>query len=196
MEIIMTTRMIRVMTCLFCLVFLVSCESDKGMPFIPQEQSEWPDLGEIDNIFEYLALAWNRCDVDRYADILDEDFTHFRSESGYGSSADHRIWDRDAELECFKRMCRIEYDREKYGDVATIDFALIPEGLWIEVPQTAPPYAGETWYLKTVSYRLNVTTNTGWKVHHSDIKALFFIRQAEVDGKNIWRIIQWRDYFF
>ena len=60
-------------------------------------------------------------------------------------------------------------------------------------PPDPTQYPGETWYTQNVDYFLDVTAGSTTYTSGNPIKASFTIRQADVAGETIWRIVSWRD---
>ncbi len=153
---------------------------------------EWPDLKNKDDVFKYLVLVNENMDIERYPKLLDDGFIMFFSKQDYADGKTPEQWDRPQELATARNMFSNVPD-EQYGSITKIDLTLTPEGNWIEVPKTEPPYEGETWYQMTVEYDITVDTTSEWQFQGIDRKALFTVRLAEVDGEMIYRIVQWHD---
>ncbi len=184
----------------FQMLVLSGCILDpKEIPPPDKEPKiDWPDLKDKDDVFEYLELVYEKRKPEPYyAKLLDEDNFNFRfGDEDYNSGDTPRSWGRTDELNAVRNILS-GVSIETYGAVTQVDLTLTPEGEWIAIPQTEPPYIGETWYQKTFSYRYVFTTNTGWDLRtDQDRKALFIVRFTEADGDSIWRIRQWNDDIF
>jgi hypothetical protein len=190
----MKTRLFCIVVAVLCLFLFPSCGDDDPYipPRVPPKGPNYPDLTQKDHIFEYLELVWEYMDIDAYAKLLDEDFIFWFSQADYNDGITPEYWGRTEELSMARNMFS-GFSHPKYGAVTGIDLEVIPEGLWIEIPKTEPPYAGETWYQRTAEYRLIVSTTSEWTLQGQEKKALFTVRQSELDGKNIYRIVMWHD---
>jgi hypothetical protein len=169
-----------------------SCSDDDPVRLDPPDQSVWPDLVEKDDVFEYLDLVYENMDVDHFPRLLDEDFIFWFSQADYNDGITPEQWRKTEELGSARNMFN-NFSHPKYGSITGIDLEITPEGLWVEVPKTEPPYAGETWYQKTAEYRIIVSTTSEFTLQSRERKALFTVRQSELEGKNIYRIVIWND---
>ncbi len=188
----MKTRGLILLAGLLCLAIFLSCDDD--IPTAPPPiKIVYPNLEEKDEIFEYLSLAYNHRNYSRYEKLLDDNFNFRFGDDDYNSGRTDRDWNRTAELTSASRLLG-GYVHPAYGAVAQIKLSIQPQGqIWTEIPKSDLPYTGETWYQKSIIYQLTATTNTGIELRGFNINAFFIIRQSEVDGKNIWRIVQWND---
>ena len=153
----------------------------------------WPDLTEKDDVFTYIEMVYEQRAYNRYELLLDDNFNFRFGDDDYNSGRTDREMDRIGELGSASNLLG-GYSHPTYGAVVQIDLNIQPEGLiWTEIPKNDPPFTGETWYQKSFIYRLTATTNTGTELRGYDITAYFIVRQSEVDGDNIWRIVQWND---
>jgi hypothetical protein len=178
---------------LVCLAVFISCGDDT--PTSPKKKSPavvWPSLEEKDDVFDYLELVYTQKDSSRYEKLLDDNFNFRFGDDDYNSGITPRDWDRSHEINSVNNLCN-NVAIPKYGSVMQIDLDIYPQGIWTEIPKNDPPFAGETWYQKPFTYRILATTTSGWSLKGYDIRALIIVRQSEVEGKNIWRIVQWND---
>jgi hypothetical protein len=155
--------------------------------------------GERDNVLFNLQKAYVERNIDRYSELLDVGFLfHFGQDDIDAGVIDHSPWDRVEELNSNKNMFNPSFSKPDVDPVSDIDLTLeYPAGddKWTQItPEDQVTYPGETWYEKTVMYRLTVqagdTQFTG-----NDIQASFVVRKATVEGYTnpIWRIVAWRD---
>ena len=190
----MKTRRVFLLAGLLNLAIFLSCGDDT--PTAPKKKTTtdvWPSLEEKDDVLEYLSLVYNRRNFSRYAKLLDEYFTFRFGDDDYNSGRTDRDWGRTAELGSANKLLN-GYSTPVYGAVVEIELKLFPQGqIWTEILKNDPPYAGETWYQKSINYNLTVSTNNGTELRGNYIQAFFIVRQSEVEGKNIWRIVQWTD---
>jgi hypothetical protein len=173
-----------------CLFIFAACDDPSKPP--PPQETVYPALDEKDDVFEYLELVYTERNIDRYPKLLDDDFIFWFSIADFNDGQTPEQWGRTEELASATNLFN-GYAHPKYGAVTGIDLMITPEGLWTEVAKTEPPYTGETWYQRTVEYYIVVETTSEWTLQASEKKALITIRQSEVEGKNIYRIILWND---
>ena len=129
----------------------------------------------------------------RYLLLLDDNFVFRFGDDDYNSGKTDRDWGRTDELASAAKLLG-GYNHPLYGAVVQIDLNIQPQGtIWTQILKNDPPFTGETWYQKSFKYQLTATTNTGIELRGYDITAFFIVRQSEVEGKNIWRIVQWND---
>ena len=183
-------------TCLILSAMLSSgCILDpkEKPPITDKPAPVWPDLTDKDDVFDYIELVYTQRKYDNYALLLDEDFNFRFGDDDYSSGKTDRDWGRTSELNSVNKLLN-SYSHPTYGAVVQIKCEVFPQGqLWTEIAKNDPPYTGETWYQKSFNYRMTATTNTGMELRGNDIQAFFIVRQVEVEGKNIWRIVQWND---
>jgi hypothetical protein len=167
-------------------------------PVKPKEPYKSLD-GERDNVIFNLQKAYVERNIDRYSELLDEGFLfHFGQKDIDAGIIDHSPWDRTEELNANKNMFNPNFSKPDVDPVSDIDLTLTyPAGddKWTQIPpEDHPDYPGETWYEKTVVYRLTVQAGER-SLTGNDIQASFVVRQATVEGyaNPIWRIVAWRD---
>jgi hypothetical protein len=181
-------------------ILLLSLSVLSGCIFDPKEKpvppdivdKEWPNLTEKDDVFKYIKRVYEDMDIDHFPKVLDDNFIFWFSKTDYADGKTPEQWGRTEELGSARNMFNA-FSVEKYGSITSIDLVISPEGLWIEVPMTEPPFAGETWYQKTAEYYIIVETTSEWTLQGSEKKALFTVRQSEVDGEDIYRVVLWHD---
>ncbi|NIM19292.1 MAG: hypothetical protein GTO51_02825 [Candidatus Latescibacteria bacterium] len=188
----MNPRAASFVTAISCFVFLTSCNDRKLLykPPAPVEPT-CPELKEKDDVFPYLVKVVEERNYECFTRIIDDDFFFKFGVDDVGDDIPEG-WGREEELKSAKNMFS-GYPHPVYGAVTNISLWLTPEGPWIEVPKTEPPYEGETWYQRTVEYTFIALTSNDWTLQCLELRALFYIRYAEVDGDSIWRIVEWRD---
>jgi hypothetical protein len=189
----MNSRLLIISAVLLCAFLFVSCNDDPARPRPSgDDKIVFPDLTQKDDIFEYLELVYENMDIDRYPKLLDDGFIFFFSTADYNAGTTPEMWGRTEELNSARNMFS-NFAHPKYGAITNIDLDITPEGLWVEVRKTDPPYEGESWYQRTVEYRIIISTTSEFTLQGTEKKALFTIRLAEVDGENFYRIVQWSD---
>ncbi len=153
----------------------------------------WPDLTEKDDVFTYIEMVYEQRAYNKYELLLDENFNFRFGDDDYSSGSTERDWGRIPDLKSANNLLN-SYSHPTYGAVVQIKLSIQPQGqIWTEIPKNDPPFTGETWHQKSFIYQLTATTNTGIELRGFDITAFFIVRQSEVEGVNIWRIVQWND---
>lgn len=155
--------------------------------------------GERDNVLYNLQKAYTERNIDQYSKLLDAGFVfHFSQHDIDNGLVDRPNWDRTDEINANKNMFSPNFSKPDVDPVSKIDLTLTypaEDDKWLQIPpEDHPAYPGETWYEKTVSYRLTVQAGERQLVGN-DIQASFVVRKATVEGfpNPIWRIIAWRD---
>ncbi len=151
------------------------------------------DLLERDDVLFNLGLAYNERDMVEYARLLDDSFVFIFSEADFNSGAvTVEQWEKVAEVESNTKILNPNH-ADPVKRVISIDLVLdYVEDNWTE--EASPPEFGEeSWFGKTVTYRLVVKTAGSWEYRAIDLKARFTIRWAETDNGDYWRIVRWRD---
>jgi hypothetical protein len=186
----------RIVLNIFGLVFITSltasCIFDpeqKPGDVPPPPPPDYKDLTEKDDVLFNLELLYPQRDVTEYDRLLeDDDFIFFFGGSDGGEFTQYT---KQQELQTLTNMG----DDSRPDRVLSIDLTLqYAKGEWTTIYPTDPKYEGETWYQKTVTYRLTVQAAPDMTYVGNDIKAEFTIRLGkDKDGNDIWRIIRWRD---
>jgi hypothetical protein len=157
----------------------------------PPEPVVFKDLLERDDVLFNLGLAYNERAMVEYNRLLDDNFVFIFSEADFNSGTTAEQWERAAEVESNTKI--LSQSNPDPNRVISIDLVLdYVEGLWTE--EASPPEFGdESWFGKTVTYRLVVKTADSWEYRAIDLKARYTIRWAETDNGDYWRIVRWRD---
>jgi hypothetical protein len=162
----------------------------------PPPVSYKPLDGERDNVLFKLVKSYKERNIDRYDELLDVDFIfHFSAADFRDGNVSAEYWDRAAEIGSAGNMFDPNYQgpREPVSNI-DLDLSYSPgDDRWIQVtPEDQEKYPDETWYEKTVRYTLTVQSGD-ISYQGNNLQASFLVRWAEVDGKEYWRIIAWRD---
>ena len=128
----------------------------------------------------------------KYDKLLDESFVFIFSEQDFNNNVvDFAQWERADEIGSNTKI--LSQSNPDPNRVISIDLTLdYVEDNWTE--EAAPPeFGGETWFGKTVTYRLVIKTADSWEYRALDLKARYLIRWAETDNGDYWRIVRWSD---
>jgi ketosteroid isomerase-like protein len=156
------------------------------------------DLTERDQALENLKHAWNDRNLERYDELLDDDFVFLFSNTDYEQGiVPYQQWGRAADIGAARNVFDPNFSKPGMYPVSAVDLSLFyapGDDEWIEVPPADPvEYPDETWYEKTVTYSLAVKA---WqkKFIGYNIRATFTVRRATGAGdREYWRIVLWRD---
>ena len=179
---------------------MFSCNHDDPFVDPPPKSGYKPLNGPRDNVLFNLQKIYNERDIDRYDELLDDNFVFYFS--GYdveGGLVVNPIWSRASDFCATKNMFDPNFSKPDVGPVGNIQLALsYPTGddKWTPItpPENHVTYAGETWYEKVVTYCLTVTAGDQQFIG-CDLNASIVVRKATVEGfpNTIWRIVVWRD---
>jgi hypothetical protein len=150
----------------------------------------YQDLTCRDDVLVNLELAYPSFNQPEYDRLLDgDDFIFF---FGEGVGGEFTQYTKQQELQTLGNMA----DDTRPDRILSFYLQLsYPKCAWTAIVPTDPKYAGETWYQKTVSYRLIVQAAPDMTYIGNDIRAVFTIRRVkDIDGTtDVWRIVRWRD---
>jgi hypothetical protein len=184
-------RLLMIAGCVIAAGFFAACGDDLTSPPRP-EPIVFKDLTSRDDVLFNLELAYNERNIAEYAKLLDEHFVFYFGEWDYrNGTVPFEQWERAAEVESNTKI--LNQSNPNPNRVISIDLDLdYVEDNWTE--EASPTgFDGETWFGKTVSYRLVIKTADKWEYRALDLKARFTIRWAETDNGDYWRIVRWRD---
>jgi hypothetical protein len=178
------------------LLVSLSCSDDTEDPVGP-EPSPYKALTQKDHVLLNLELACKSRNLMEFDKLLDEDFVfHFSQADFKDGNVRVEEWDRASELASATNMFDEDYSRPGVDPISQIGLTLTyveGDAAWDPVtPDDQVTYPGETWYEKTVRYDL-ICTSGPIDYTGLNIQASFIVRQSAVGGKNVWRIISWRD---
>ena len=186
---------------LFLALPMWSCSDDFVVPPGHKPRATYKDLsadGPRDNVLYNLQLAYNDRNINRYDELLDDDFVFYFSEYDFQNGVvTVEYWRRAAEINANKNLFDPNYTNPLQDPVQDMDLSLAyPAGddQWTPVP--APDqvrFPGETWYRKTVTYSLTVKMPGDFQYICDDKQADFVVRVATEDSEEYWQIVLWSD---
>lgn len=148
-----------------------------------------------DHLLENLELAYNERDIQGYQALFDDSgvFQFFFSPSDVSQGkVRYSQWDLAMEFATTEVM--FDFDPLTVPSADNLDLELnYLEGDSGWQPELPASHPGETWYDKTVDYRLTVQAGQTTYAQNKLITALFTVRFTEVDGDSVWQIVTWRD---
>jgi hypothetical protein len=169
----------------------LSCKEDTVAPPPQQPPSGYRDLKEKDDVLFNLELAYNERRMDKYDELLDDNFIFYFNDADYNDphNPTPQQWDRATEVGATTNLLDVNYSGG--NRVVSIDLRLgYVADNWTEEPANQV-HPGESWYRKTVDYDLRINTAASWELKALDKKAQFTIRWDEDKGK--WQMIMWHD---
>lgn len=184
----------------FVALGLNSCILDpKEDPPPPDQGSTYKDLTERDHVLYNLKQAYDDRNIDRYDELLDEDFVFFFSNTDVqNGTVEYLQWARAAEVNATRNLFDPSFTKPDLQPASSIRLTLTyaeGEDKWVEVTPPDPvAYPDEVWYEKIVRYSLTVKSGVIDFVGN-DIQASFTVRLAtdQSSGREYYRIILWRD---
>lgn len=153
----------------------------------------YQDLNCRDDVLINLDLSYNNRNYAEFEKLLDNEFLFYFSEADHSGGQVPISWDRAAETAATTNL----FDPNLPGPLRATGVYVhlsYPAGEWTSVPviDIHDPDL-RTWYSKEVVYNITVQTVSGVDYKGNNLKAQFLIRQVEIDGKQTWQIVLWRD---
>lgn len=153
-----------------------------------QPKASFEDLSERWHVLHNLEAAYNQKIPTEYDRILDDAFVFFFSQEDFSSNRTPEQWDRSTDVPATQRLMADVLDMELTIDISQLS--------WIEVTPDTLLYPGETWSTTTVPYsftmRFNQDPETTYITSGTE-DTQFTVRPVDVDGKQRWRLVEWRD---
>jgi len=154
--------------------------------------------GPRDNSLFNLQLSCNERNVDRYDELLEENFVFYFSPADVlNGTVSSESWNRASEMTAATNLFDPNYSNPAQEPVQDIDLLLAyPEGddQWTPIePEDQVTYPGETWYQKIVTYNLVVQLPGDFQYVGLNKQAALVLRAATTNSKQVWRIVTWRD---
>jgi hypothetical protein len=177
---------------------LGACSAEKTAPFQVVESAFRSGTVRNDVVFN-LETAYETRNINEYDKLLDEDFIfHFSPADIRDYKVNVKQWDRAAELDATTNLFDRTYSPPQGEPVDNIsvefDYKVDEDDDWQpQAPSDPQKYPNETWYKLQVDYFLNISAGATLYTSGNSIRAEFTIRPVTVDGKQIWRIVSWRD---
>jgi len=173
-----------------CLLDPEKTPPDDGGGVIPPT-AKFENLSEEWHVLNNLELAYLQRNTDEIEKLMDDAFTFFFSDGDVGGSIPVQ-WNREAEIAASKGMLTgsnrlLSVDVDIQFDKNTLQ--------WINVnPDPQGPFAGEIWKTTTVTYIFTLRVDEDLTfITAGAPRVQFTIREADVNGTMVWRLIEWRD---
>jgi hypothetical protein len=151
------------------------------------------------SVLNNLEIAYNRRDIDKYIELLDEDFAMFFSSGDVRDGRTPEQWGRADEVAANTNLFNDEYVDQDPSDgiqprctKITLDVKWEDGVLWQEIEPASAP--GEKWYTATIFYNYQFDVEPDLHlINHSGSKAQFTVRNAGTDAELHWQLVEMRD---
>jgi len=168
----------------------------------PPDPTEGPPpaykpLDKRDNLLFNLELAYKQRNFEEYRKLLDATpgvFIFFMGQDDIDRGiAAVPQWDVFVELGTTRGLLD---PSPPPGDTRADNISLEltytedEEDWFATVPETHPD---ETWYMKDVTYRLEVRIGLTTHTQNRDVQARFTVRDVGVGDQEVWQIVRWHD---
>jgi hypothetical protein len=173
---------------------LVGC-SDGSDPVGPAPRVVYKNLTSRDHLLYNLELAYNERNLEEFLKLLDKTdgvYQFFFSATDVSQGlVNQASWGYADEAEATGRL----FDRnppanDPRADKIALNMLYIEgDDAWQDMVPSS--YPSETWYQKTIEYRLSVRVGETDYNQNRVIVALLTVRQKP--GESIWQIVEWRD---
>ena len=169
------------------LVAFVACGDDdpvdNGDP-----SPEYANLSQKQHVLNNIELAYNRRNIEKYDELLDENFTFFLSAGDVGGGLPAQ-WDRAVEVSANMHLFTSDEGYPRCTDIE-MDVQWEDGVTWAEVPA----FGGETWYTTTVfySFEFKMDPNYTW-LSNPGAKAQFTVRNAGTEEAPRWQLVEMHD---
>jgi hypothetical protein len=174
-----------------------SCIFDPDPPgdVPPPPSQKFQNLTEKWHVLNNIELAYTKRNIQKYDQLLDENFTFFLSTGDVGNDLPAQ-WDRTVEITANTNLFvadppgELPRCKDIEMDVQWEDSEGQPILAWIEI--TTP--GGEKWYTTTVFYdfRFEVEPDMTY-INNGGAKAQFTIRNAGTEDAPVWKLVEFRD---
>ena len=176
-------------------VALVACGDDDPTGPVPNQPADFKNLTEKSHVLNNIEVAYNRRNIQRYEQLLDQDFTFFLSTGDVGGGLPSQ-WDRSTDITAntnlfavdppddIPRCKNIEMNVEWEDDSGNSKVT------WVEI--TTP--GGEKRYTTLVYYnfRFDVEPDMSYP-NNPGAKVQFTMRNAGTDEAPQWKLVEMRD---
>jgi hypothetical protein len=173
----------------------LACDDPEGPIIIPPPED--PPLTTRTAVLHNLELAYNRRNITKLDELLDENFTFFLSEGDVHNGLPPH-WTRETELQASTHLFSRNRDTEvppRWPLCKSIDMDVQWEDgnlEWVEkIPDTAPD---EVWYTATVFYDFLIEVEPDTRfLPISGAESQFIVRNVGTDDGPQWRLVEWHD---
>jgi hypothetical protein len=163
-------------------------KNDDGKEPPPPDVTFLP-LTEKDNVLVNIERAYVARRIEKYEEVLDDEFTFFLSSGDVGGDIPEQ-WDKSEEILLNTRLFDKTYAAKPCQKIE-MDIRT-EEGLsWTEfTPASAPT---ETWYTTTVYYEFRFFINPDIYISEPGSRGVFTVRDIGPAPEHHWQLIEFRD---
>ncbi len=168
-------------------------------PVIPPNNQKFQNLSERWHVLNNVELAYTKRNLDKYDQLLDNDFTFFLSSGDVGGGLPDS-WDRNTEVQANTNLFSTDQPPAPLKRCISIvmnvqweDDQGKPNLAWIEF---TPPNSSETWYTTTVKYDFKIDVEGDLTyINNPGSQAQFTVRDAGPVGDlpHHWQLVEFRD---
>ena len=191
-------KTIRVLSMIAALavICLIACEDDPAdPPVVPP--SAFKNLTQREHVLNNVELAYNKRRLDKYDELLDDNFTFFLYAGDVGGDVPES-WLRDTEIQANTNLFSKDPLPAPYKQVLSIlmdvqweDDQGNPDVVWVEF---TPPGLTESWYTTTVRYDFKIELEGDLTYFNNPgATAQFTVRNAGTADAPQWRLVEMRD---
>ena len=181
----------------FALLALTACEDDPAGPQGGPPPLGFQNLTQKWHVLSNIELAYTKRNLERYDQLLDNDFTFFLSAGDVGGDVPES-WDRTTEVQANTNLFSIDQPPAPLKRVLTIDMDIHweddkgnPNITWIEF---TPPNSSETWCKTTVIYDFKIDVEGDLTyINNPGAQAQFTVRNAGTEEAPVWKLVEFRD---
>ena len=174
---------------LVAVVALVACGDDNPVGHNPPPP-DFPEISQKALVLNNFEQAYNKRRIDKYEQLLDENFTFYLAASDVGGNVP-ASWDRAVEISANANLLA----SDPPGDLPRVTGILMDlrweESLaWFEMVTPSD----EKWYRATVVYafQFEVEPDVAY-INGLGSRAMFTVRNAGTDEAPQWRLVEMRD---
>ena len=188
------SRIAPIVLILLMSIAFLSCSEDPQAP-VQSVDNGYNDLSKRDHVLVNLERAYTERNISQYDRLLAVDFEFFFSQQDIDDGlVGDASWGRGREVAATTNMFnRIPGDGAAPIDDINLALDYVPgENNWTLEEGMSGNHPGEDWYLRTIKYNMQIRAGEDTFVS-DNIGVSFIIRLDNLDGKDIYRIIAWRD---
>ncbi len=179
------------MTAAFAVLTLAACEDDPTGSDLPPPPV-FKNLTQRGDVLHNLQLSYNRRNLQKYDELLDNDFTFHLSAGDVGGGIPSQ-WDRSVEVAVHTNLFDPTYNGTTPA-CESIEFDIdFEDGVsWTEFD--SPTIPSEKWYSTTVSYHFVFEMEGDiHRINNPGSAAEFTVRNAGTEDAPQWRLVEVSD---
>jgi hypothetical protein len=197
----MLTRVLLLSGVAVLTAILASCifDPEPAPPTPPPPQQNYKPLDKRENVLNNLEVSYNRRHINKYNEVLDQNFTMFFSEGDVSDGRTPEQWGRADGVGANSNLFDPNYTDTDPSDgiqprciKITMDVKWEDGVVWQEIQPASAP--GETWYMATVFYNFQFDVEPDLHlINNPASKAQFTVRNAGTEDEPHWQLVELRD---